>query len=622
MKRKTSSNPTKTYSYGALAPIEGAELVHAQLDAAHKYHGDLVAIERARRTERTEFLSSIVPELSGADSEVERLFAVPQSERGSDWKDKVQRARKLRDTLFERASSTLRSRLKRDQDRVAEARKSEPASTHKARARDLRIRDEMRSDPTTSPEWIAIQNINDMARSAADVAYSQSDLYHGTRALVMRDHEAACKKLRMHWPSRDSQRIGFQIIGGITPEEALSGEDTRLRIADPECYGKDRRSRTTVAIRVGSNGREPVWAVFPVLMHRPFPDDCRIMWAWILRRRVGPGRTVWKLQLSVEAESFSKRNPSTDKSVAVDLCWRSTNRGLRVAYDSSTGELVLPTRWRRDMEHVRSLLSIADKRFDQAKRLVRKLRRQGKLDSEATRYAHQWRAPKKLDRIVREMKIDIPWRDWITSGKPPVGAWARERGLDPVLAFLECWRRQDRHLRQWAEDRRGRLLRERRDIYRVYSARLARTYSELVLEDMAIPVELKPEAGELVEVAERRNSQRHDAALSELRSCLLQAFGGIARWLVPAEDSAVCQDCGNVYSELGPACFWTCDCGRKWDRNDAGSRNLLSRAARGEGIVGPRPPLAKSKVKPKRARTKTNLSVQEFVKGTSNQAAE
>ena len=39
----------RVYRYGCLPPIEGVDVVRAQLRAAHDYRNDLVAIERGRR---------------------------------------------------------------------------------------------------------------------------------------------------------------------------------------------------------------------------------------------------------------------------------------------------------------------------------------------------------------------------------------------------------------------------------------------------------------------------------------------------------------------------------------------------------------------------------------------
>src|SRR5258706_9141655 len=49
MKRKTSTTPTRVYSYGCLPPTAGADLVEEQIRLAHRYRNKLVEIERKRR---------------------------------------------------------------------------------------------------------------------------------------------------------------------------------------------------------------------------------------------------------------------------------------------------------------------------------------------------------------------------------------------------------------------------------------------------------------------------------------------------------------------------------------------------------------------------------------------
>ena len=49
MKRKTSTIPTKIYTYGCTAPRNGADLVEDQFRRAHRYRNALVEIDRRRR---------------------------------------------------------------------------------------------------------------------------------------------------------------------------------------------------------------------------------------------------------------------------------------------------------------------------------------------------------------------------------------------------------------------------------------------------------------------------------------------------------------------------------------------------------------------------------------------
>ena len=71
-------------------------------------------------------------------------------------------------------------------------------------------------------------------------------------------------------------------------------------------------------IRVGSDGRTPVWLELPVDLHRAMPEDGTIRSASVIRDKVG-GRERWRLLVTVaQPERAMRQGPA----VAVDLGWR------------------------------------------------------------------------------------------------------------------------------------------------------------------------------------------------------------------------------------------------------------------------------------------------------------
>jgi hypothetical protein len=507
------------------------------------------------------------------------------------------------------------------------------------------IEQRRRAERREAPDKEQRDAVDERAHQALLAARAECGCYWGTYLLVEQAAEQARKTARIepHFSRFDGGgRIGVQIQHGMPLDELCSGRDTRLHLIQLPSDAWDtprgqrhgtargKRARTEVRIRVGSDEhRHPIWATFPVIMHRPLPADSKIMGAWVLMRRVG-FRLRYELQIVLETALCERRvSSAANAPVAVDFGWRSLGDGsLRVAQwrlGEMGGSLVLPAQWRNSLRHVRSLESIADYRFDQAKRLIRRMRRSNRLDEAqmlATTYVHQWRSAKKLGRLVRDMRIDVLWREWIASGKPPVGRWARDRALDPVTTWLELWRRQDMHLRQWAADREGRLLRERREIYRRWAVGLAREATDLVVRDSPILVTITPVAGEPVMVADRRNSQRTEAAISTLRAALVAAFGGGERicWAdLPVEDN-ICPICSSVVS-LGPELQWQCDCGKVWDRDDVECRHLLDTHASGAVTRGPQGPLAKKK-RAKNKHNSANHESQVMIEQTDAEAAQ
>jgi len=175
------------------------------------------------------------------------------------------------------------------------------------------------------------------------------------------------KQLREEWQSarreaEDAGRLSASDADGIgmTLPELLSGLDTRLRVGLPgesdkhpraEIAGKKwseistlprnvRRhaARTYVDLRVGSDGQEPIFARFPVTLHRLPPKDSVIKWAYVVRKRIGH-RYEWQLQLTLESSTFDRPPIAIGQGAcAVNLGWRriiddqGEAVGLRAAY--------------------------------------------------------------------------------------------------------------------------------------------------------------------------------------------------------------------------------------------------------------------------------------------------
>src|SRR5690606_14013043 len=85
---------------------------------------------------------------------------------------------------------------------------------------------------------------------------------------------------------------------------------TRLQVdaIDPRAWSGTRserrlHARTTLRIRIGSEGRDPVWASFPMIMHRPLPPDGIVKQAAVKLARIGT-RERWELHVTVQAPSF------------------------------------------------------------------------------------------------------------------------------------------------------------------------------------------------------------------------------------------------------------------------------------------------------------------------------
>src|SRR5262249_19800215 len=103
MKRKTSTTPTKIWSFGPLKPTENAELFHDHLYQATRYYNQLIEIERRRRDRFRVARSEHTPELSALEKQWQDKDAVFQQALTLVPKEAVRgnkRARKLTPELL------------------------------------------------------------------------------------------------------------------------------------------------------------------------------------------------------------------------------------------------------------------------------------------------------------------------------------------------------------------------------------------------------------------------------------------------------------------------------------------------------------------------------------------
>ena len=477
-----------TYAYAALAPIQGADLIDAQLSRAHRYKNILIEIENARR----------VASPPAADDET------------------------------------------------------------KETAREL-------------------------ANAAIRLERSRCGLYWGTYLLVEESVSQAARTAPpgplafARWTGPVGL-IGVQIQGGDC--DLLT--DTRLRLigcgervpsADPEAkLGPNPGRLRHVWLRVGSDDRAPIWAVVPIVYHRPLPDG-PIKWARLHVGRTGATRT-YSVQFVIDAAPRALP-PPTPHSVAIDVGWRKMESGVRVAVWMDTagggGELRIPQRLLDRWAKVQDLESIRDKNYNGALEWLLAHREAGSWPewlTRATEHAHAWRSQERLASLV--------WR------------WKDQRfdGDSDCYETLEAWRKQDKHLLQWAAHQRANVLLARREIYRLFACSVAR-YSRVVIEDLDLRdfAEL-PDVPDDPRTAAARG-RRFLAALSTLREAVVYAVrraGGEVHDANPAGTTRTCHLCGFVGTwDAAEKIEHTCSgCGLQWDQDVNAAENLLRALQCGE----------------------------------------
>jgi hypothetical protein len=572
MKRKTSTVPTKVYKFGLQSPTIGGKLVDEAIYLGHKFYNHLIEIELAKRAEYRAERTRRFPALEAVEVEAAALKTALDAAR----------------TVLKAAKSAGRTR-KVDASGAAEVKRLAKASKS-AYARLDEMRDASKADPDFAA-WVELANT--AAHDAVKVARNSSGLAWGTYNLIVESVKQASKSSRLDPEFKryhGEGRIGVQIIGGMSVADLAT--DTQLQIIMPELHqgltrGEwRRRSRAVVKMRIDSDEkRRPVWVEFPAVIHRPLPDDARIMGAVITRRRLGVFRR-WAYDLCIACESNkfnSVAMPAQQQKgiAAINFGWRQFPDGLRVAMINNdvTGleEIRLPNKILERFAKCDELQGFIDDHFNAARAALKEWLSVHKADCpewliKSLEYVHAWQQPERLDRVV--------------------GNWAGLRFPADADIFprLAQWRSHDyRHLEEWKMRNHRQGLNMRKDFYRTTAARIAQHSKRLVIElfDIRQVAELpKPEKVDTSWRAARHN--RFLVCISEFRDDLIKAGAKYhcAVDIVPAQNNTRrCNVCG-LLLEWDPAGKVVRDCPEcsTWDQDVNATDNALDRVARGEVV--------------------------------------
>jgi hypothetical protein len=294
------------------------------------------------------------------------------------------------------------------------------------------------------------------------------------------------------------------------------------------------------------------------------------------RQRVGSGFR-WLCDVTVICRS--DKPATTGPDAAIDLGWRMVPGGLRVAtlvdrtsHDPmaplATEYLVLPDAVLDRIRKIEDLQSIRKKSFNAQLLLVKTwLDQQEQIPewlAEATEYLHQWKSERRLAVLT------FRWRDQRFEGD----AEAYER--------LEAWRKQDKHLWDWEANLRDKVLRRRREIYRVWAKSICQRYGRIALEKMDLrdfDRRKQVESDDGSDAAARKH--RRDPALSTLRLAIKEAAAARKVTVVdcdPAWTTRGCSSCGVVDETWDPkeVIRHRCQaCGVEWDQDVNAAINLL-----------------------------------------------
>jgi hypothetical protein len=554
--------PTLVYRYGLLPPTAAAEIVDEQMRLAHRYYNTLTEIERWRRACYRE-LRSWLPEIENLEA----------------WKSaEVERLELARKAIKAQRSKTRSRSDTADQRKVAQEARDQ---LREVSALYTAARDASKHDLELEE---ASRELNAETAKRMKQARAECGCYWGTYLCIENAAEAARKDATFDPEYRrwtGDGVVAVQLQHGLSIDRAIGCKDRRLQIDERPlpCGSGKGKSRPRVRVRVGSQRKDPIWAEWPLVMHRPLPPESKIQWAKVKRERLG-GKDRWSLHLTLVVPATRREviDPHRLEAVAVDVGWRKReDGGLRVAYlvgtDGERLEVLLDPSVLSGIQQVEDLRSIRDQRLNALCHLLVPWLRD-----------HQEELPEWL---VDETKTISNWRSQARFSRL-AGMWRERRegqseALEGVYDLLEAWRKKDKHLWLWECNLRDKVLARRREQYRVLAARLAEKYQVVVLEkfNKSETQRKKPAESETPD-RQATHTQQTQAATSTLCQCLLNAFS--RRGLITAEMPAqwttrTCHRCGMIDEQWNPAkeIDHRCPaCGELADQDAQAADNLMT----------------------------------------------
>lgn len=475
---------TRVYRFGCLVPTEGLALVRQQLRAAHDYANELTAIERGRRAALRVIYET--PEIAEAS---ERVRQATRSTR----KAMIAQLCELRRIVRDNAADEIA--------RIGELEKSI-------------LKDARAATPCFWGSYLDVEAAHRQSRSAP---------LYGDDAITPSDP----RFVPWRGDGLMSGQVGIQLQGGLSTADALQGADTRVRlILEP-----DRRKRTpeqanarrarrrygTLWLRVGSDGRDPIWTKVPILVDRPVPHSAT--WKWVrLSVRMQGLRERWTCEITVDDAAPAPRALDTQLSgvLFVEWSWDALDDdAIRVATwcddRGGTGEVVLPASIARGIRKPDGIRAVRDVTANEFRsRFARALRECGEALppwlARARDTVHLWKSLNRLHELA------MRWR-------------AEQCDLArAAYEMLDTWQARDWHLYEYEVNARAEAIGERLDWYRCLARRWAQSYRSVLLSNQNLSREAQ--FGDESDV-------RFTAAVYSLRNAVRNAFADDAwdgRW--------------------------------------------------------------------------------------------
>ena len=578
---------TIVYKYGLRPPTLNADLVDEQMQLNHEYHNELRRHEGTRRDE----VRQILGEKDG-DVQIQAVLAEQQAlyeelvSLEENVKVKRVQSRSKRDSQEDTVElKELRKQLKAKKSEVKDVRKAvaltdvQAEQMHAAQGKCFK-RGKTEKKLSGVYVWTAEQTQQAMEASK------------GSMPLWSKKDGRPSNPRWVPWAGEGLVAIRVHSKQQVCVEETLLSTGTQVQFdmqpltEDITVSNRSKKRRFgTLRLRVGTvEGKQtPIWAEWPILMHRPLPTGSVITNAKVTCKKIAD-RKEWSLHVTLKLskiEQATRKDGHGTGAVAMDLGWRKfADEDMRVAYflddQGHAHDFKAEPGVLSGFRKVEDLISIRKQALNAVSEDLRTwLKSQDLPDwlKGYTRGIQKWEARGRFMSLLKR--------------------WSKQRwaGDEKGYNLLDTWAYGvysetlgrkgggDQHLWQWERYQAKKSLRRRKDQYRRLAAELSKKYETLVLENFDLRDTQKNKKVEEKSVAQAAKYQQRVAACSELRTQLIQAFhsrGGRVFKVDPAYTSQKCSACGIIRKGNRQGANYVCEqCGAQLDADWNAAKNIL-----------------------------------------------